>query len=196
MLVEQRMGVETTARTWPEPYLQPDRMKDCGYYATAYAARCLGYPDVTAEQVRTWRAETHRFETYYLRAVAGAEYRTFWNVFRDEPERKTFWLGPGAQEWVRGWLADGWIAPVNLHRIAGIGHAAVLLEADDDGVLLMDPIYGHVTEPWGWFLGPGARNGRRAPEWPGMAPDGRHFYGCTFIEAWCREQREEISDGQ
>ena len=41
----------TPEAVWPEPYLQPNPREDCGYYATAYIARCLGRSDVTAEQV-------------------------------------------------------------------------------------------------------------------------------------------------
>lgn len=175
------MVTETAA--WPAPYLQPDRKQDCGFYAAAYLARCLGYPETTAEQVKAWRAETRKHEAYFARDALGCEFRTFWDVYGDEPARKIFWQGPAAGDWVRSWLADGWIAQVNVHRIADMGHAVVLLEARDDGAFLMDPISGHMTEPWGWFLGPGVRNG---PGWPGSAPDGRAFHGCHFIEGWYR----------
>jgi len=168
---------------WPEAYLQPDRQKDCGYYAQAYLCRCLGHPDVTAEQVKAWRAETSIHETRYAVNVLGAQYRGIAGL--TEAERRTFWLGPGTGHWLAQQLADGWIAQVLLHRIWDMGHAAVLLGYDDSGVQLMDPIYGHITEPWGWFLGPGPRDGK--PNWPGSAPDGREFYGCTFIEGWYRK---------
>ena len=162
------MSVELTiAPAFPEPYLQPDRHEDCGYYAAAYVARCLGHPDVTAEQVKAWRAETHCHETMYALRVLGAEMRRFWDVYGDEPARKIFWMGPGAENWVRGWLTDGWIAQACLHRIPEMGHAVAVLDAAEEGVLLMDPIYGHVIEPWEWFLGIG----------PGTN-------GCHFIEGW------------
>ena len=177
--------------TWPEPYLQPDRTKDCGFYAAAYIARCLGRQDITAEQVKAWRAATTRHEAYYVTAELGAETRRFWDVFGDGPERKIFWLGPDAEEWVRGWLAGGWIAQLQVHRIPEMGHAVVLLEASDNGALLMDPIYGHITEPWGWLLGPGARNGRETPDWLSPAPDGREFYGCHYVEGWYRKSGED-----
>lgn len=167
----------TIAPAFPEPYLQPDRQQDCGYYAAAYMARCLGHPDVTADQVKAWRAETRYHETQYARRVLGAEMRTFWDedhvvstVTSGEERRRWFWLGPGLQGWVTGWLFTGWIAQVMLHRIPEMGHAAVLLDASEDGVLLMDPIYGHVIEPWDWFLGIG----------PGTC-------GCHFIEGWYRK---------
>lgn len=168
---------------WPEPYLQPDRNKDCGYYSAAYVARCLGHPEVTADQVREWRAETRRLETMYAHLALGAEMH-HWGIYGDAPERKIFWTGPKALGWVRGWLADGWIAQVLVHRKAEMAHAVVLLEASDDGVLLMDPVFGHITEPWGWFLGPGPK--AECADWPGIAPDGRPFYGCHFIEGWYR----------
>jgi hypothetical protein len=165
----------TETAAWPAPYLQPDRMQDCGFYAAAYLARCLGHPDVTADQVKAWRAETRCHEDHYARRALGAEMRTFWDACTDETsmaenlERGRFWMGPGTEGWVRSWLADGWIAHVEVHRIAELGHAVVLLDAADDGVLLMDPLSGHITEPWDWFLGAG----------PGV-------HGCHYVAAWYR----------
>lgn len=178
---------------WPAPYLQPDRTKDCGYYAQAYLCRCLGHPEVTAEQVKAWRAEVGIHETRYAANVLGSRILTFWDHWNERGSHQVFWLGQGAYPdparcaasfWMRLMLADGWIAQAAVHRIAGMTHAVVVLGADDEGVQLMDPIYGHMTEPWGWFLGPGPQNGRAEPEWPGAAPDGRPFYGCTYIEGW------------
>jgi hypothetical protein len=170
----------TIAPAFPEPYLQPNPKEDCGYYTAAYIARCLGNPDVTAAQVKAWRAETRRHEAYYARHVLGAEFRTFWDVYKDEPERKIFWLGPQARDWVRDWLNDGWIAAVNLHRVPEMGHAAAVLDCADEGVLLHDPIYGHVLEAWDWFLGPGARL-----EGEPRDPQRR----CHFVEGWYRAPR-------
>jgi hypothetical protein len=154
---------QTVASAFPEPYLQPSRSQDCGFYAAAYLARCLGHPEVTAGQVRAWRAETCRHEDHYASVALGAEMRTFWDACTDDTtsmaenlKRGRFWMGPGSEEWVRSWLADGWIAHVEVMRISAFGHAVVLLDASDEGVLLMDPLYGHVIEPWDWFLGSGA----------------------------------------
>jgi len=99
----------------------------------------------------------------------GAEVRRFWDVYGDEPERGKFWMGPDAEGWVRDWLAGGWIGHASVYRIPAMGHAVAVLEARDEGVLLMDPIYGHVVEPWDWFLGIGP---------------GKH--GCHHIGAWYR----------
>lgn len=187
------MTVATPAPAWPEPYLQPDPTQDCGYYAAAYLARCLGHPDVTAGQVKTWREQTRIHEAMYAANVLGAKMRRFWDYYNDRGSHQIFWLGQGkypapercaASTWVRMWLADGWIAQAMVHRVQPMGHAVVLLGASDDGVLLMDPIYGHVTEPWSWFLGPGPK--ADAEDWPGRAADGREFHGCTFIEGWYR----------
>lgn len=156
------MTMPTVAPAFPEPYLQPDRTRDCGFYGAAYLARCLGFPDVTAEQVKAWRSETCRHEDHYARVALGAQMRTFWDECTDDTasvaenlRRGRFWMGPGTGEWVRSWLADGWIAHAEVMRISAFGHAVVLLDASDEGVLLMDPLYGHVIEPWGWFLGSG-----------------------------------------
>lgn len=154
---------------WPEPYFQPDRMRDCGFYAAAYIVRCLGDETATAGTVKEWRELTHYHEIAYPRDVTGAETRTFTD--RDVPDgaRARWYMGPGGREWVEGWLADGWIAYANVFRVPHTAHAVAVLDADADGVLLMDPLSGHLTEPWDWFLGIG----------PGK-------YGCHYIEAWYR----------
>ena len=156
-------------RTWPEPYLQPDRNQDCGFYAAAYIARCLGDPDVTAGEVKAWRELTRYHETAYPRDVTGAQARSFTGLDLTQSGRAAYYMGPGGEDWVRRWLADGWIGYGCVYRIPGMAHAVAVLGADDDGVLLMDPLSGHVTEPWEWFLGIG----------PGK-------YGCHYIEAWYR----------
>lgn len=171
---------------WPAPYLQPDRHRDCSFYAAAYVARCLGHPQVTAATVKAWRAQAGYGEVHYADLALGAEMRHFWDAGREggEEARRPFWLGPRYRPWVRRHLEGGWIAQVLLNRVPGMGHAAVMLECAAGGVLLMDPVYGHVTEPWEWLLGPGGRTGHG--DWPGSAPDGRPFYGCHFVEGWYR----------
>jgi hypothetical protein len=159
------IGQPTTAPKFPAPYLQPDRMKDCGYYTAAYIARCLGHSNVTAEQIKAWRAETHYHEDRYAEHALGAEIRTFWDACPDDTasmaenlRRGKYWMGPGAEEWVLSWLADGWIGHAEVMRISTFGHAVAVLQAVDAGVLLMDPLYGHIIEPWDWFLGLGPGN--------------------------------------
>jgi hypothetical protein len=155
--------------TWPAPYLQPDRMQDCGFYTTAYIVRCLGAPDVTAGEVKAWRELTRYHETAYPRDVTGVEMRTWARFDLTASERAEFYMGPGGEAWVRRWLDDGWIGYGCVFRISSTAHAVAVLSASDEGVLLMDPLSGFVTEPWEWFLGIG----------PGK-------YGCHYIEAWYR----------
>lgn len=148
---------------WPEPYLQPDRTKDCGFYSVAYIGQCFGL-DVTADDVKAWRAETNRHEDRYLHEVYGIPMR------RPEHDRRAglpyqqWWMGPDQREWVRGMLADS-ICLVHLLRIPTMHHSVVALEAHEDAVLLMDPIYGHVVESWDWFLGPGPGTGNAHALW-------------------------------
>jgi hypothetical protein len=175
----------TVAPAFPEPYLQPDRNQDCGFYTAAYIAHCLGHPEVTAAQVKAWRAETRRHEDHYAAGALAAEARTFWDELTDKTasmadslKHGKFWMGPGTAEWVRSWLAGGWIAHVEVMRIPAMGHAVALLDASDDGVLLMDPIHGHVIEPWNWFLGAG----------PGMP-------GAHHIAAWYRAAPSTLKGG-
>lgn len=141
---------------WPLPYLQPDRTKDCGFYSVAYIGHCFGL-DVTAQQVMEWRAETNRHEDHYLQEVHGIPMQ---KPAHDRLAGRLYhhwWMGPDQREWVAS-LLDVAVCLVHLLRIPTMHHSVVALEAHDDGVLLMDPIYGHVVEPWDWFLGPGAGN--------------------------------------
>ena len=141
-------------KEWPAPYLQPDPHRDCHLYATAYVARCLGKPDATAEAVRALFDSGKREEVYPERET-GAPMRAYWREAGGY-KNKVWWLGPHAERWVRFWLRRGWVGLAHIHRIPDMTHCVALLEADDDGVLIMDPIYGFKREPWAFFLGPGA----------------------------------------
>lgn len=171
---------------WPDAYLQPDRRKDCGFYAAAYIARCAGFPGATAADVMAWRESARFGDVHYAAQALGAEMYSFTDAEREggEDARRPFWLGPAARPWLEGRLDGGWIAMVQVNRIREMSHAVVALECSDAGVLLMDPIYGHMTEPWDWFLGPGPK--AECADWPGTAADGRPFFGCHFIEGWYR----------
>ena len=154
---------------WPAPYLQPDVTRDCAFYATAYLARCLGRNEISAQSVMAWREQTTRHEDYYIEQALGVESRSWWHDKDDDERRVRWWLGPRGREWVESWLADGWIGGAHVHRISAMTHAVAVLGASDAGVLLMDPILGHVVEPWEWFLGVGAGT-----------------FGCHRITAWHR----------
>lgn len=162
-------GGGVSAAAWPEPYLQPDRNQDCGFYTAAYIARCIGDTECTAGRVKAWRELTRYHETAYPRDVTGARMQTFASLELSTAERAEYYMGPGREAWVRRWLADGWIGYATVFRVPGMAHAVAVLGAGDDGVLLMDPLSGHVTEPWDWFLGIG----------PGR-------YGCHYVESWYR----------
>ena len=142
-------------KPWPEPHLQPDPRRDCSYYANAYVARCLGFPDVTTEQIKKWREENNRSEDWFIRVSLGVVPVTYNDYMRDEDCRRKFWLGPDNRPFVEHWLAEH-IAKASIHRIQQMSHAVVALEARSDGVLIMDPIYSFRVEPWEWFLGVGA----------------------------------------
>lgn len=143
--------LDAATRVWPEPYLQPHDTMDCELYAAAYIARVLGHPEVTAEDVRPTREKGHpslyaasRFATPVL--TLHASWTPIW------------WMGPGAQSYVRSMSGQA-VGYATVHRRSDYGHAVVVLESDDDGVLLMDPWSGFVRDPWDWFLGIGAGHG-------------------------------------
>lgn len=142
-------------REWPEPYLQPDPKRDCSFYANAYVARCLGFADVTAEQIKTWREVNNRDEDWFIRVELGVVPVSYGDFMDDDDERRKFWLGPDNRTFVEHWLGTH-VAKASVHRIQEMSHAVVALEARTEGVLIMDPIFGFRVEPWDWFLGIGA----------------------------------------
>lgn len=165
---------QAIAAGFPEPYYQPVGSADCGFYAIAYLARCLGHPEVTADQVKQWRHATGRHEERFIPAVLGHDRRSWWDDRDDDEERRRWWLGAGgaSTDWVRYWLDAGWLGVAVVHRIAGMGHSVAVLGATEEGALIMDPypgFGGHVVEPWDWFLGSGPGN-----------------HGCHRIDAWYR----------
>jgi hypothetical protein len=151
----------------PVAYLQPDPKRDCGFYATAYIARCLGHPEITAQDVMAWRASTGRHEDWYLDAELGITAERF--AVEPAEHRRIWWLGPDAQEWVQGWLDRGWIGKAEVHRVPHMVHGVVVLGYSANGVELMDPLTGFVTESWEWFLGVGSG-----------------VHGCHHIGGWYR----------
>ena len=154
---------------WPAEYLQPNPQRDCTFYAAAYLARCLGHPDVTAQDVMDWRESTGWHEDRYLQQALSVETRSWWDDKDDDAKRRRWWLGPDGREWVTWWLDDGWVGYAEVHRIPEMYHAVAVLQADEDGVVLMDPVHGFIAEPWDWFLGIGAGT-----------------YGCHRISSWHR----------
>lgn len=168
---------------WPAPYLQPNPKQDCQFYATAYLCRALGHPDVTAEDVMTFRhtprevgGEPGRFlsEAHYPEMVCALEIDAWWrdrNPHGVQNER--WWLGPSQREWVEQMLRDGWLGRIDVMRVREMAHACVLLESRGDaGALIFDPHAGLVVESWQWLLAGG----------PG--------HDCHRIEAWYR--RKEV----
>lgn len=145
-------------KQWPAPLLQPNRQKDCGFYAVAYLCQCLGYPEVTPEQVRDFREQEHKWEGMFPKVRCNLSIERFWDyIDKDEEERKRYWLGPDTRQWVEQHLASDQIALVVVERVTGMAHMVVLLESrGDEGVYLMDPLYGHCVESWEWFLSIGA----------------------------------------
>lgn len=170
------MSEPTIAPAFPEPYLQPLGSRDCGFHAVTYLARCLGHPDVTADDVKAWRESSGYHEDQYLARVLGCEHRRWGQDRDDDAARRRWWLGVGGADWIREWLDDGWLGLAVVHRIPTLGHSVAVLDASDEGVLIMDPwpgLGGHVIEPWNWFLGSGPGN-----------------HGCHRIDGWYRVPEE------
>ncbi len=140
---------------WPAPLLQPDPHDGCVLYSVAYLCRCLGHPDVTPEQVQQFRQE-RRLQEYCYPGEFGDVTIHYWQYRHGELEWQRFWLGPAQRSWVESYLAAGYLGLASVKRTPGYGHALVVLEdKGDDGVLVMDPLYGHRIESWDWLLASG-----------------------------------------
>lgn len=144
-------------RSWPPALLQPDPSTGCIDYAVAYLCHCLGHPEVTPADVCAFN-DSHICRYDYPKHRFGAEMETYWKVVKDEQKRRWWWLGKEGRPWVEDWLQRGYLGAVTVERVQGRAHAVIVLDGDDDGVLLMDPLYGHCVEPWDWFLSVGAGN--------------------------------------
>lgn len=154
---------------WPRPLLQPDPHEGCFAYSIAYLCHCFGQTAITAETVQSFRATEHKWEGMFPVLTCGLALDRAW-LYRgiDEAERRRFWLGPGTRPWVEEHLAAGQIGVAIVERRAGHAHALVVLESrGEDGVLVMDPLYGHQVDSWEWFLSIG----------PGQ-------HGCHHLDGW------------
>jgi hypothetical protein len=119
---------------WPAPLLQPDKKKDCLLYSTAYLCHCLGYPDVTVEQVRQYRTETGWYEASFPSEHLSVQAEHWWHYTLQKSEYQRFWLGGEQRGWVEQHLAEKQIALASVHRVPEMGHIVVLLEADEESV--------------------------------------------------------------
>ena len=145
---------------WPPPLLQPERHTGCMEHSVAYICRAFGRRDVTTADVIAYRHSTSKIEGLFLEsAFSDIRHERFWADYRADKGgdlHKRWWMGPEHRGWVEGRLRAGHIALVHVLRIPTMTHAVVLLDADAENVLLMDPLYGFKEETWDWFLGPGA----------------------------------------
>ena len=167
------MSMHVMQQSWPQPLLQPDKQRDCLLYSVAYLCHCCGFMDVTPEQVRQYRTETGWMERSFPEKRLSVQAEYYWH-YKQPADYQRFWLGLSQRVWVEQHFIDGQIALVCVHRVSEMGHIVVLLEADSSGVLLADPIAGHVRETWEWLLGIG----------PGM-------YGCHRVEGWYKYPASE-----
>lgn len=153
---------------WPAPLLQTDKKKDCLLYSTAYLCHCLGFPEVTVEQIRQYRAETGWYEASFPSERLSVRAEHWWHYKLDRVAiYQRFWMGAAQRGWVEQHLVAQQIALASIHRVPEMGHIVVLLEAGETSVLLADPIHGHVRETWEWFLstGPGGDLCHRIEGW-------------------------------
>ena len=155
---------------WPAPMLQPTSDTGCIEHSVAYIAHCLGFTHVTPQMVADAKGAESPAAERYVPHCLGYPVDLWWHHKDENDIKRMYWLGANARLWVEYHLRAGEIALVIVERVPNRAHALVLLESrGDDGVLVMDPLYGHRTEPWPWLLGLGA---------------GRH--GAHHIAGWYR----------
>ena len=153
---------------WAEVPLQPTGSGDCELYATAYITRLFGH-SATPEVVRSWAEETRFLKARYPEKVHGVKASWgCWTAAAGLDVAISYSQYPGFAEWVRAYAAHGCVGLAIMHLRADYGHAVVILEADESGVLLADSCRGLVRDPWEFFKCP--------------IPDGFP----TRVEAWYR----------
>lgn len=134
----------------PDPVRQAPGSWDCALASAAWICRLFGFGDGIEDVRRALAAgidvegvRRHVVPDHYPRVVRAIPARMLpWDQ-GEEPWR----LGLGAEGWVRRHLDGGEVAFVNVHRGGPSMHAVVLVDADDAGVVLMDPALGFVREP-------------------------------------------------
>lgn len=155
---------------WPDALLQPSMDTGCIEHSVAYLAHCLGFTQVTPEMVAEAQGAESPACERYIPAVLHYPVELWWQHKDNDAERRLWWLGANARPWVEARIADGQVALVIVERVPGRAHAVALLDTEGEhGVFIMDPLYGHRTESWNWFLGLGAA---------------RH--GAHFVAGWYR----------
>lgn len=120
----------------------------CGPYAVSYLAGLLGDPR-TPEEVEGFDA-SYRDGAFYPEKALGIH--PVWRMYgggRQIPGGIMFGFSPGFRLWCRAYAKTGCVGFAHVFLTERIGHAAVLLEADEDGVLLADPARGLVRDRWG-----------------------------------------------
>jgi hypothetical protein len=160
---------------WPTPLLQPDPHDGCILYSVTYLCHCFGHTEVTPKQVQTFREQTRKLEAMFPQWHCGLHMKRHWDHYdTDQAEWQRYWLGPTAQSWVETHLNQGYIGLVIVERVVGRAHAIVVLESHgDEGIFVMDPLYGHRVETWEWLLSAG----------PGQ-------HGCHHIDGWYSREGE------
>ncbi len=138
------------AQRWPDIPLQPAGSEDCSFYAASYLGTLLGHYR-SPEEVRRWRDTTNREVALFARDVLGAEPAWFRRNLSLEGYRIGYAHQPAFRKWCEAYLDHGCVAYATIFLVERMSHAVVLLEADDTGVLVADPVRGIVRDPWPLF---------------------------------------------
>ncbi len=157
----------------PSPLLQSDPHEGCILFSVAYLCHCFGHHDVTPEQVQAFREQTHKQEAMFPQLKCGLQMKRHWDHYEESKEEwQRYWLGPLTRSWVEQQFTEGYIGLVIVERTAGRAHALVALESrGEEGIYVMDPLYGHRVDTWEWFLAVG----------PG-------YHGCHHIDGWYKQK--------
>jgi len=160
---------------WTDPVLQSDPHEGCILCSVAYICHCFGHTGITPDQVQVFREQTRKLEAMFPQWHCGLQMKRHWDHYDDDKEEwQRYWLGPATREWVARHLREGYIGLVIVERVVGKAHALVVLEScGEEGVLVMDPLYGHRVDTWEWFLAVGPRS-----------------HGCHHIDGWYRSEQK------
>lgn len=138
------------AQEWPDIPLQPPGSEDCELYATSYLTTLLGERR-TPEQVRNWPEKGQRSQGFYPMHALGIApvWMMYWGPAGTQmPLGIMYSFSPGFRDWCKAYVKHGCVGYAHVFLVERLGHAVVLLEADDEGVLLADPVRGLVRDTW------------------------------------------------
>jgi hypothetical protein len=146
---------------WEIPPLQDPNSNDCEKFAVAYICRLLGF-NTDWKDVKEWVDKERRVVDLYPYFVHGIQPEwSWWDVGKNPLPKgvsKVYLPSYSRHEQFKDFIFEnlnkGCVGYASTFHVDWIGHALVLLEADEEGVLFADSARGLVKDTWDKFINP------------------------------------------